>query len=141
MKGLIAITASCMIAFASCKSNSLIIKNLEQTEVEINKSFTEPVTDSTFEFAIDSASLQNNMLFVQVIYTGEKSDIQFKLIWNGILLKTDPPKAIVFLKPEYSSIKGEKPVIHKLYFDMSTMLPMESYESVIILLKDYNRNL
>lgn len=139
MKQFISLSAAFLIAIAivSCKSKSTVIKTQDKAKIEIIKSFGEPVIDTTLKFIIDSASLQNNILFVQVMYTGEESDILFKLVWNGMWLKTYPPKAIVYLEPVVGVIKGKKPVIHKLYFDMSPMLPMESHDKVIIQLRDY----
>ncbi|PLW95048.1 MAG: hypothetical protein C0592_00890 [Marinilabiliales bacterium] len=140
MKNLISISAVLviLITIVSCKSTSTVLKIQEQSDIEVIKSFGEPVMDSTLEFTIDSASLNDNILFVQIMYTGEESDISFKLKWNGMLLKTYPPKAIIYLEPVIGEIKGKSPVIHQLYFDMSPMLPMEGYDEVIIMLKDYD---
>lgn len=134
-----------MVLVSSCKCpfrpKGPIEKSQEQTEIEITKSFGDPKIDTTLEFTIDTAALIDNVLFAKVSYYGEKSDISFKLVWNGTLLKSYPPKAIVYLDPQIKEIKGKQLVSHKLYFDMSPMLPMDSYDEVVLLLKDYNGSL
>lgn len=131
---IMALASSCKYPF---RPKEPIEKTQEKTEIEVIKSFGNPSIDTTLNFTIDTAALIDNLLFAKVSYYGEKSDISFKLVWNGMLLKTYPPKAIVYLEPQIGEIKGNKLVSHKLYFDMSPMLPMKSYDEVIILLKDY----
>lgn len=140
IKSFFLISISSIFLFA-CNTKKEINLVQEKEGIVIRKGFASSEPATVLDFVIDSAGISNNILVAKVSYIGHKSDVSFNLVWNGALLKSYPPKAVVFLEARLSEINGNKKVSHLLSFDLAEMLPMKGYDEVIVLLKNYKEGL
>lgn len=132
----IMIVAASMLGLVSCKSNKELTRNQEQKPVSIDKDMIETAVPA-IPFTIDTAWVSDLVLHAVVAYTGPKTGVEFKLVWNGAWLKMYPPKAMVFLEPVCSKTSGNTKVKQSMSFDISALKASNSEFS--ILLRDYKQ--
>lgn len=133
--GFIILLTATMLA-TSCKCGKEITKTQEKRAMVKN---TE-AADITPFYTISAASINGNMLNVTITFTGEKNIPEFDLVWNGMLMKSLPPKAAVSIVPKGDNPQGTKKVTLTLSFQL-TDFEKNGYDETVILLKGFNQQL
>ena len=72
-------------------------------------------------YAIDTAWVNDLTLHAIVSYIGEDGDVEFNLVFNGMWLKSYPPKAYLAIIPSNTVATGNKKVKHHLIFDLTPL--------------------
>jgi len=70
-------------------------------------------------FKMHDASVQGDMLSIQVSYSGGQEEHQFTLYWSGIVARSYPGQTVMHLKHDAQGDAGEKAVKQTLEFDLS----------------------
>jgi len=92
-------------------------------------------------FKIDTAWIEDDFLKIKISFIGNKNIPEFSLVWNGALMKSLPPKAVLVLLPKIDKLpKGKKTVKMTLAYELSA-IKETNYDEIILLLKDYNTQL
>jgi len=108
-------------------------KNLTIKKTLINPDFEFP--DNNFELLINSASLIDSILSVNISYNGCRED-NVELVFNGNYLKSYPPRAGVHIVIEPIKEKCDKKVSKTVLFDLSS-IKYDNSKTLIVILNDY----
>lgn len=132
-----------VFALSSCKT---VKNNTTQTETNKTKNDTLVIntiildTGNAFSesdpFLLVGASLTGKILEIEVEYSGGCGGDTWTLAWNGMLMKSLPPKANIWLHLKDEDACREQ-VRKKLQFDISSVYSKE----VVLLLKDFRGEL
>jgi len=128
-----------LLFFVSCKAQKIV--DMEQNSKEVIKSTTMELVDYKPFYKIENAWIENDILKIKISFIGNKKIPEFTLIWNGALMKSLPPKAVLILQPDNNTIPtGKKQVNMTLSFDLKE-LKETNYDEIVLLIKDYNTQL
>jgi hypothetical protein len=128
-----------IILFVSCKAQKIV--EMEQNNKEVIKSNTMEMADYKPFFKIENAWIENDILKIKISFTGNKNIPEFTLLWNGALMKSLPPKAVLVLQPITDNLPtGKKQVSMTLTYDLKP-LKETNYNEIVLLIKDYNTQL
>ena len=128
-----------LLLFISCKAQKII--EMEQNSKEIIKSTSMEIADYKPFYKIENVWIENDILKIKISFTGNKNIPEFTLIWNGALMKSLPPKAVLVLQPNSNAIPtGKKQVNMTLSFDLNP-LKETNYNEIVLLIKDYSTQL
>lgn len=106
----------------SCKCNKLVEKSQPAQAVKIIKSGPgEETIAAVVPYTIDTVWVENMNLHADISYSGEKTDVEFSLVFNGMWLKSMPPKANLNIISNVASTEGKKMVKQHLVFDLNPM--------------------
>lgn len=106
----------------SCKCNKMVEKSQETKMVQVIKMTSgEKMAAETIPFTIDTVWVENLTLHTLITYTGEKTDVEFSMVFNGAWLKSYPPKAYLNIVPGVATAEGKKQVKHHLIFDLKPL--------------------
>lgn len=119
----------------SCTCKKALVKTQDQKVTEIRKNTEDDMAAKQLPFTIDTAWVSNLVLFVDISYTGDKTNAEFSLVWNGSWLKSYPPKAMVYISTGAPQGIGKKTVKHHLSFDFSAI--KGGNEEFYLMLRDY----
>ncbi len=136
-----AIIAIVLVIFAgySCKT---VKQNTDKTTTKIdnNQVTCLPIvldTGNTYAesdpFLLVNAAIEASCLMIEVEYSGGCGGDTWTLAWNGILMKSLPPKANIYLHLKDEDACRET-VRKKLYFDISSIY---KNQEVVLYLKDF----
>lgn len=89
------------------------------SEIIVDAEFQEPKENANFE--ISSASIENDILTLTVTYSGGCQEHEFKAYFNSIYLKSEPPKAGIFIHHINNDDLCKKLVTEELKFNLKTM--------------------
>jgi len=125
---------------SSCQTGNKTI-NLFQQKKELINARTVDIKEVDFEpdFTILNAEIIGDVLKIDVSFTGEKGDHDFDLFWNGSIMKSLPPKAMLHLVHKKTSDKGKKEVVMNLEFDISMFKRKEYGDTIILLLEGFEQ--
>lgn len=132
--GFIIILAATMLV--SCKSGKEIIKTQENRQMVKN---TQSADIQPF-YTVNSASITGNVLTASITFTGNKEIPEFDLVWNGMLMKSLPPKAAVVIVPKGKQPQGKNKVTLTLSFQL-TDFEKNGYDETVIMLKGFDEQL
>ncbi|MDI6832676.1 MAG: hypothetical protein QMD02_02355 [Bacteroidales bacterium] len=128
-----------LLVFVSCKAQKTI--EMEQNSKEVIKANNTELADYKPFYKIENVWVENDILKIKISFTGNKNIPEFTLIWNGALMKSLPPKAVLILQPDSNTTPtGKKQVNMTLSFDL-TPLKETNYKEIVLLIKDYNKQL
>ncbi len=128
-----------LLFFVSCKAQKTV--EMEQNSKEVIKSNTMELANYKPFYKIENVWVENDILKIKISFTGNKNIPEFTLIWNGALMKSLPPKAILVLQTESNTIPtGKKQVNMTLPFDLKP-LKETNYNEIVLLIKDYSTQL
>lgn len=128
---------SLVVLFFSCKSGQEMNKSREIRPMLKNAE----AADYQPFYTVDSASINGNELIATIVFKGEKEIPEFDLVWNGMLMKSLPPKAaVVIVAKDGKQPQGKKMVKLTLKFQLSEF-EKSSYTETEILLKGYPKAL
>jgi len=136
-----AIIAIVLVIFAgySCKT---VKQNTDKNTVKVDSNNVEclPIlldTANAFTesdpFLLVNAEFLGNCLMIEVEYDGGCGGDTWTLAWNGMLMKSLPPKANIYLHLKDEDACRSK-VRKKLYFDVSSIY---NNQEVVLYLKDF----
>lgn len=140
--GLIAIVLV-IFAATSCKTVKFIAPIVKDEEPKKDSLVILPIvldTGNVFTesdpFLLIGATLTGKILEIEVEYSGGCGGDTWTLAWNGMLMKSLPPKANIYLHLKDEDACRTQ-VRKKLYFDISSIYSKE----VVLLLKDFRGEL
>ncbi len=134
-----AITVICFgIVLFSCKGHKLTERTQNKQMITVDKGDPASEMLSALSFEIDTAWVSGQLLYVDVLYRGDKGQVDFNMTWNGAWLKSYPPKATVVIKAIPTSTEGKRMVKHHLCFDLEALT--KSNQVFYLTLKDYPLN-
>jgi len=119
---------SIVVLFTSCnicnhhhKSKKMNLQNMEV--------YLEPTTDRTFEapegevnYKIKNAEIKDNILTINITYSGGCKPHNFELMFNGMFMKSLPRKAGLYLKHESNGDLCKKLILLELKYDLSSIV-------------------
>ena len=124
---------SCLIfhcGISSCKSHpesGMKKKITSQTPAPktrlllINQAF---VPDSIQNFKLKKVWIEGTLMFLDISYSGGCKNHKWDLIFNGMLAKSLPPKAVLFLNHDSGGDLCKKLILDTLCFNLS---PLRTY--------------
>ncbi|HOH93726.1 MAG TPA: hypothetical protein PLL70_03600 [Bacteroidales bacterium] len=128
-----------LLIFVSCKAQKIV--EMEQNSTEVIKSNTMEIADYKPFYKIENVWIENDILKIKISFMGNKNIPKFALIWNGALMKSLPPKAVLVLQPNSNTIPtGKRQVNMTLSFDLKP-LKETNYNEIVLLIKNYNNQL
>ncbi|KAF5032822.1 hypothetical protein DSECCO2_613140 [anaerobic digester metagenome] len=126
---LLAITAGLF----SCKCHKMIEKQQDIKQVQVIKTLPgETIAPKTLPFTIDTVWVEGLTLHTMITYTGEKTDVDFAMVFNGAWLKSYPPKAYLNIVPTVATTEGKKLVKYHLVFDLTPLSSGNPYFEVYV---------
>ncbi len=126
-----------VFAFSSCKT----VKNTTKANINKDELTCTPIvldTNGTFAytesdpFLLVGAELKGKCLEIEVEYSGGCGGDVWTLAWNGMLMKSLPPKANIYLHLKDDDACREI-VRKKISFDISSIYTKE----VVLILRDF----
>lgn len=132
------------ISLVGCKSkkNTVADKNTTgKNETVVSESITKVILDPNFDnsrenasFDILEASISGDILTLTVSYGGGCQEHQFNAYFNGIYMKSLPPKATIYIEHINNGDNCRKIVEETLRFDLSAVkYPGHSSEYTVML--------
>jgi len=122
-----------LLIFVSCKAQKIV--EMEQNSTEVIKSNTMEIADYKPFYKIENVWIENDILKIKISFMGNKNIPEFALIWNGALMKSLPPKAVLVLQPNSNTIPtGKRQVNMTLSFDLKP-LKETNYNEIVLLIK------
>ncbi|MCB9189795.1 MAG: hypothetical protein H6599_11020 [Flavobacteriales bacterium] len=88
-------------------------------EIVVDANFQQPKDNSSFE--ITAASIENDILTITVTYSGGCKDHEFNAYFNEIYMKSQPPKAGIFIHHIGNDDLCKKLVTEELKFNLKPM--------------------
>ncbi|MPN38555.1 hypothetical protein SDC9_186079 [bioreactor metagenome] len=124
----------------SCKCNKMVEKTQPDQAVKVIKAGPgEETIAAVIPYTVDTVWVENLSLHADISYTGEKTDVEFSLVFNGMWLKSMPPKANLVIVSDVASAQGKKTVKQHLVFDLT---PLASGNTVFeVYVKGYKQGL
>lgn len=111
------------ISLVACSAKKGTTAESEQAEqvkkVALDMHYQLPKENGAFE--INSASIEGDLLTLEVSYSGGCKEHSFTATFNGIYLKSMPPKASIFIAHETNGDACRKIVTETLVFDLTNM--------------------
>ncbi len=123
------IMTSCFTNKGNNKNKSM--KNPKVKEVIVDKSFS--WDNSKLDYTIESASLTDSILTIQVKTKGSNVEHDFELYFNGMYAKSLPAKATLYLKHSIKKEIDDKEVEKTLKFDISKAKYYKGDKTVILI--------
>ena len=125
-----------LFAFFACKTVKHDSKNhINKNEDLICKPIVKDTTSiygQSDSFLLVGAELKGKCLEIEVEYSGGCGETEWTLIWTGVLMKSLPPKANIYLHLK-SNDSCRELIRKKISFDISSIYNGE----VVLLLKDF----
>lgn len=148
MKRLVySLTILTAIIAMSCKTADKKISNSEPMQKSQKATPFAVVVDTTFNseniFNIDgisSLSISGDILTLTVTYTGCVDD-RLDLVFNGMYMKSLPPKVQLFFKRKGGSEKCNETQVREMKFDVSPVRYTGSTRTVIIKIPKYQEQI
>lgn len=128
-----------LLLFVACKAKKEVSKGpqLQVKELIVDKELY-PVEDETF--SISAASIDGDILTLEVSYHGGKAFHDFELLFNGIYMKSMPPQVNLFLKHSHTPENCEKLISESVHYNLKN-LRLGERGTVIIRLAGYTEKL
>lgn len=138
----------CSLIFVQCKDKKESTVSEVQTEMEeesnkgdiqklkIIEGFSDRESDN---FEVENASLEGDILSIDISYSGGCEDHEFDLYFNGAYMKSLPPKANLFLKHNANGDACRSMIKQTLRFNIKKV--KASYDSVILYLNNYTEQI
>ncbi|MBN2683464.1 MAG: hypothetical protein JXR58_13300, partial [Bacteroidales bacterium] len=110
-----------LISGCLCKKKTENISETKsKTEImklaTIDKSFM--TMPDSLDYKINSASISGDVLTVELVYKGGKSQHDFSVIFNGMYMKSYPLKIKLYLKHEFENETGKEEIVETRKFDL-----------------------
>jgi hypothetical protein len=133
MKNIIVIAIVLGLISFQCKTQKPI--NMNQAERALINTNTHVGEATPSNYIIQNAFLEGDILKLTVEFTGGNVNHDFDLVWDGAIMKSRPPKALLQLVHKSENITGNKKVVMNMSFNLSSMkTAIPSGESVILLI-------
>lgn len=135
---LASIFSGCICKKKTEKSSANQTKSEQVKPATVDKSFM--TIPETIDYSINSASINGDVLSVELKYKGGKGTHNFSLMFNGMYMKSYPLKIKLFIKHEIQNETQENEVSESLKFDLK---PIQSPagEPMIISIHGYTEKL
>lgn len=129
-----------LLGLMACKTGKSVKTtqkgNTEKNIISITRKedFSKPdVSGTAANFTIESMSLKDDIATLVVNYSGGCATHTFKAYFNGMFMKSMPPRATVFLEHDNGGDNCRKLVIDTLYVDLKEVrYNKESAGTVIV---------
>lgn len=129
-----------LVAFSACKTTkNNTTKHTNKTDELVCKPIVKDISGiyvTSDEFLLVGATLNGKCLEIEVEYSGGCGGDEWTLAWTGMLMKSLPPKASIYLHLKDNDACRQV-VRKKISFDISSIYDGE----VILLLKDFTGEL
>ena len=100
----------------------------------LNKDYSLP---AEFDYTIESASLTDSILTIDIKYKGGCGEHNFELLFNGMYAKSMPPQAGLYLQHEIKNETCDKEISKKIKFNVNSVKYNNS-KTVIIRLSNFS---
>jgi hypothetical protein len=122
-----------------CKSSKQVMLNQEERGLINTGSFISQVEEP--DFTIKSVAIDKHIMTMVVVFTGEKGEHEFDLLWNGSIMKSNPPRVIFNPVHKAQNHSGKKSVEMTLKFNLQILSEsLQNTEKVIIGINGYEQN-
>jgi hypothetical protein len=116
------------------KPGSSVTQDKKIADVIVDGEFVEPSKNDPV--TITKLSIEGNILFIDVEYSGGCKDHDFRLFYNNIYMKSMPPKATLFLVHNANEDACREMISKTLSFNISAIKdPNPKSKEVIVMVK------
>lgn len=115
---------ACKIKKPTTSSEEITVSDAKS--IIVNPDFVTPETNGSFE--VTDAKISGDVLIIDVTFSGGCKEHEFNAYWNGVMMKSMPPKIGLYIEHKTNDDNCRKVINETLRFDLSNLKP-ESHQN------------